>query len=82
MQPGWALLSLVPGLVAPREGTLSVFLFFDNSFYLLMAVLSLRCFSVLLFSCSKQGRLLRCCARTSRCCGFPCCGAQALGVWA
>ena len=75
MQPLWALLSLVPGLVAPREGTLSVFLFFDNSIYLFMAVLSLHCFSVLFSSCNKQGRLLRCSARTSRCHGFPWCGA-------
>ena len=39
----------VPGLVAPREGTLVVFLLFDNSFNLCMAVLNLHCFSVLFF---------------------------------
>lgn len=39
----------VPVLVAPREGALFVFLLFDNSFYLFMAVLSLHCFSVLVF---------------------------------
>ena len=48
-------------------------------FILFLIVLSLCCYVQAFSSCGKQGLLSSCSARVSRCSGFSCCGAQALG---
>ena len=48
--------------------------------YLLSATLGLHCCMQAFSSCSKWGLLSSCCAQASRCGGFSCVRAQALGV--
>ena len=57
--------------------------FFLLTLFSFLAVLGLCCFARAFSSCSEQGPLFFCCGVwASRCDGFSCCRAQALGVQA
>ena len=87
----WTELNIIEGA---RNVTYSFFLyyswngynrgddFFKRFMYLFMAVLGLCCCSMAFSHCGVQDLLSSCSAWASHCPGFPCCGTQALCMWA
>ena len=84
-QRDWQIVSGKGGHGFPSTASIihvrfSPFFFFNlKKNYLFLAALGLRCYARAFSSSGERGLLFHCSAWASRCGGFSCCGARALG---